>query len=364
MEEIQTPLKNLKNYFNDREKLKRPILINLKTDMSAQYQGEDMKNIRKRTDGRYEWRKQIDNIKHQIIDKNKKELERKVREFIKLNKQKKYEEHKSCTFFELADYWYNTYKKNLKSGILYKYYINARFSNNIFKQKIENITYEQLENFIKSINEHRVASYCYFIITGVYKEALKRDMIKKDISQLITKPKNKTEIGEWFTIKEQNLILNNLDKTPIKYEILFYLLTGARRDEAINVKYEDINFEKNTVFINGTKTKSSKRYVPISDKFAKILKNNFSNMFKFEHSYYSRTFQKYLKILGIENKTLHDLRHTFNSNLYYLGVNDKKRQYFMGHSSIVITNDIYTHLDLTVNQKDILNLYQDIYPKF
>lgn len=55
------------------------------------------------------------------------------------------------------------------------------------------------------------------------------------------------------------------------------------------------------------------------------------------------------------NKKLHDLRHTFSSNLFYLEVPDKKRQYLLGHSSIAITNDIYTHLDPNIKKQDILN---------
>lgn len=321
-----------------------------------------MTNIRKRKDGRWEWRKQINHIQYQKINKNKKILEKQVREILKLTTINKDTVNES--FIDLANYWYETYKKDIKSNKEYRYYIDARFNIDIFKQKIDRITYQQLENFINSIKEHRVASYCYMIITGVYKEALKRDYIKKDISQLITKPKNKTQKGEWFTIEEQKQILNNLDKTPIKYEILLYLMTGCRRNEAMNIKPQDINYDKLTIFINGTKTQSARRYVPISKKFADILAKNFDNMFKFKQDYYSRTFQDYLKLLGIKNKKLHDLRHTYNSNLFYLGVKDKERQYFMGHASIVITNDIYTHLDINVTKADILNLYKDLYPEF
>jgi len=187
---------------------------------------------------------------------------------------------------------------------------------------------------------------------------------KEDISALISKPKNEGEIGDWFTIKEQMLILENLEKTPIKYEILFYLMTGCRREEALNVTIDDINFENNTIFINGTKTKKAKRYVNISDKYAQILKAQFVNMFNKGKDYYTNTFQDYITSLGIKNKKLHDLRHTFSSNLFYLEVPDKKRQYLLGHSSISITNDIYTHLDPNIKKQDIINLYKDLYPEF
>ena len=69
-------------------------------------------------------------------------------------------------------------------------------------------------------------------------------------------------------------------------------------------------------------------------------------------------------IIGIKNKTLHNTRHTFSTNLYYLGVPDKQRQVYLGHSSIVMTNDIYTHLDPSITKNDIVKLYNNLYPDF
>ena len=143
----------------------------------------------------------------------------------------------------------------------------------------------------------------------------------------------------------------------------FYYI-NSRRNEGIDLKEEDINYKDKIIFINGTKSKTAKRYVPISEHFAQILKDNFQFMFKKSVKYYNEQSKKYFESIGIKNKTLHSLRHTYNTNLYYLGVTDKQRQYYMGHSSIIITNDIYTHLDPTITKEDILNLYKDLYPKF
>ena len=87
-------------------------------------------------------------------------------------------------------------------------------------------------------------------------------------------------------------------------------------------------------------------------------------MFKHDRSWYSNKFQEYLKSLKIKGHKQHDLRHTFSTNLFYLEIQDKKRQYYLGHASITITNDIYTHLNPNITKEDILNLYKDLYPKF
>lgn len=50
--------------------------------------------------------------------------------------------------------------------------------------------------------------------------------------------------------------------------------------------------------------------------------------------------------------TPHIFRHTYATNLYYAGVDVKKSQYYLGHSSIEMTLKIYTHLDNERNDKD------------
>jgi len=322
-----------------------------------------MKNIIKRDDGRWMYRKQIHNKRTTLYANTQKELLKKIQQLNK-NLQITYKT-KAKSFYDLAQEWYTLFKKGkISSEKIYESIIKNEFNKSIFLLDINQITLIELQNYINNLSQHRKAKYCYNTIKNVFKYALQKDVIKKDISQFLQAPVNKTEKGSAFTLSEQKSILANLDKTTIKYEILFYLLTGCRRSEATNVKKEHINFERNTIFIDGTKTKSAKRYIKISEKFKIILQNNFNNMFKFRFDYYSRKFTEYLNKLNIQNKTLHDLRHTFSTNLYYLGVPDKERQYYMGHSSIVMTNDIYTTLDPTITKEDILNLYKDLYPKF
>ena len=325
---------------------------------STQQGDDDMKHIRKRTDGRWEFKKSIDGKRYYVYAKTQKELLKKIKQF------KPKEQTNKIIAIDFINQWYNILKKDIKSHTQYSYAINRYFKVPLFNKELCKITYLELETFLRNINKHRTQAYCYYIIKGIYETAYKQKIVKEDISRFITKPKNKTVKGENFNLKEQESILSNLDKTPIKNEILFYLLTGCRRSEAIKISINDIDYNNNKIYVPGTKTDSAKRYVPISETYKQFLKINFKNMFKLPEEKYTREFSKYLKLLKIKNHKLHDLRHTFSTNLYYLGVPDKERQYYLGHSSIVMTNDIYTHLDPKITKQDILNLYKDLYPKF
>ena len=319
---------------------------------------ELMKNVRQRIDGRWEFRKMINCVRLSIITKTKEELIKKIRDYKKSQSVVK-KERIEKDFYSLCKNWIEIYKKSVKTqnryfGVLKNYF-------EVLKISITKLDKDYLQNFLNNIPGHRNRAYASYIIKGTFQNEYEKQRIKFNVAQFLKLPKSETNKGTNFTLEEQRLIIENIDKTPIKYEILFYLLTGCRKSEPYDIT---INYEKNIVYIKGTKTKSSARYVPLSESFSKILKENFKNMFTKTSDYYYRQFKEYLTRLGIKGKTLHDTRHTFSTNLYYLGVSDKQRQAYLGHSSIVMTNDIYTHLDPSITKQDIINLYNNLYPDF
>ena len=92
---------------------KGKVLLDSINSTSALKGEEELKNIRLRIDGRYEWRRQIKSIKYSLINKNKKILEKKVRDLLKktISTSPKIEIKK--TFLDIAWQWHNLYKKNL-----------------------------------------------------------------------------------------------------------------------------------------------------------------------------------------------------------------------------------------------------------
>ncbi len=50
------------------------------------------------------------------------------------------------------------------------------------------------------------------------------------------------------------------------------------------------------------------------------------------------------KLQVIEEFTAHQLRHTYSSMLYDVGVDPKSAQKFLGHADLQVTLKIYTHL--------------------
>ena len=59
---------------------------------------------------------------------------------------------------------------------------------------------------------------------------------------------------------------------------------------------------------------------------------------------FNRTFSRMVKRAGIEHISPHALRHSFATFCLQRGIDMKVLQTIMGHSSMSVTSDIYTHV--------------------
>lgn len=207
---------------------------------------------------------------------------------------------------------------------------------------------------------------CYTVLKNVFANEAdnpQSPLYQRNILANLQKPKMQTIEGRWFTIEEQSLILENKHKSGMADEIDFYLMTGCRLSEAYKVKPY---FDKDCIYVNRTKRDGTSGYSILSKAYCTILKEKWPTMFKLQSDTYSKKFSDFLASLGIKHPdtSLHSLRHTFCSNLYYLGAPIKLTQYLMGHKTAKMTQDLYTTYDPTVTGEDVRKLYGDLYPSF
>ena len=330
-----------------------------------------MKNIRKRKDGQWEYRYTTPYGRMSVYSKTFKDIINKKRAII-LEKKKnqivlEYENYKiKNSKPKLQDYskkWFENYKKPFIGKSSQNMYLLAIACLDNLNIPINEVKTDDLQKIVNETrNRPRVMDYFVNMLKQVYKRAIQDDIITKNITDFLEKGKRIEKQGRSLTLDEQKLLLNNIKNLKIGKLILFYLLTGCRRSEALGIKREDINFEKNVIEINGTKTKRSKRYVIISEHLKNMIQEDFDGFFKITQDSIAKGFRRLIKKLKIKDISIHSLRHTFSTNLYYLGVTDKQRQAYLGHASIKTTNDIYTHLDPTITREDIIKLYGNLYP--
>lgn len=332
---------------------------------------EEMKNIRKRKDGRWEGRyTDINNKRKSVYAPTRAECQKLLTKIKKTNKMKLLAKEKESSvypkrLYEFALYWYKHFKeiKNISKGSKVNY-LNI-INNYIQKVDIDlkKFNLAKAQEFLNDIESDRVREYGYITIKNIIKKAKQLDIIQVDFGDYLEKTRIKKSKIEWFTLEEQRKILENIPDSKYGIMIRFYLLTGCRPNELRTICKSKTKM--NLTYVDGTKNENAKRWVKISNRLQEYIYNNFDEdqLFKYSLKRYQNFIKEFLNSLGIEG-TIYKFRHTFASNLHYLGATDKERASYMGHSSSSITNDIYTSFDPTITKKDILELYEDWYPEF
>lgn len=276
---------------------------------------------------------------------------------------------KALTGLSIVEKWYTTIKEpNLKEKTkdVYKNTLNNYIKPFLKGKDINQIQLFELQQFLNSIQKERTREQIYQHIKGIFKYATACGELKNNIAEALILPKRQNKITrESLTIAEQQKLLEAIKGNDLEPFIIFSLIIGTRRNETLAFKLSDINQEKQTLTINGTKTKNAVRTIKISKDMIEYLLNNKKTepYFPYGPEYYTKKVKEILSKIN-PNLCVHSLRHTCATNLYYLQIPDKQRQQILGHKSIVTTNNIYTNLELDVGKKDVLKLYNNLYYKF
>ena len=184
--------------------------------------------------------------------------------------------------------------------------------------------------------------------------------------------KTKGKIVEPFTEKEIEKIFQNFANEGINQRdqlvIEFLYSTGIRREELINIKVSDINFESDLVKVKGKRNKE--RLVPIlptlKHSIEKYLtKNSSKYLFSsrdggmISKSTVYRIINRYFRQVSTKVKlSPHVLRHTFATHLLNRGADINSIKEILGHSSLSSTQ-IYTKIKMP----KIISDYKKSHPR-
>lgn len=217
------------------------------------------------------------------------------------------------------------------------------------------------------------------IINGALKEAVCKDIIPFNPMEKVTLPKKQKFYGVAYTLEETRTLLNCSGDDPLRPAIVLGLFYGLRRSEVLGLRWCDINFERESIFIHRTvtrfvtlheqdETKSEcsrrkLRIVPGTEPYFKDLMQrqkeqlaDFGLTFSMNNpvcvwpdgrslgpDYISHHFKLLLEKNNLPPIRFHDLRHTAGSLLLEDGVDIKTIQEFLGHSQASTTTNTYLH---------------------
>jgi integrase len=218
------------------------------------------------------------------------------------------------------------------------------------------------------------------VINTALNQAEKMQLVTRNVASLIDRPQVKRAELKVWDIEECKKFLNEV-RNKTRYYIPFFLAiyTGMRQGEILGLRWSDIDFENMVIRIRqtlshdgkkfkaGAKTSSGNMAIAISTNTLSILKKhrlviaqeklNLGAMYS-DHNLVvctqngmpllprslSTFWGKLLKIIDVPKIKFHDLRHTSASLMLLQGVHPKVVSERLGHASIQLTLDTYSHL--------------------
>ena len=293
------------------------------------------------------------------------------------------------TFEELASLWLENYRTTVKASTFenVKSKVEKMTEEHFKELKLKKITVAYCQRVVIELSKSYILYNHYLsVINRIFKYAVLMDILNSNPFDKVIKPKSRQvqRKGNFLTKEELKEFLKLAQTTTLSYFFpLVHLMsyTGLRQGEALALKWSDIDFENKKITVNKTaarikekqtlqtpKTKNSKRVISIDPATLSILKSwkkdqikiYFKNGKHFEgdknfiftnqrgewvhiHNFI-RYFKRFIADHKLKPITPHGLRHTHASLLFSAGVEPKNISDRLGHSTVQITLDLYTHI--------------------
>ena len=286
---------------------------------------------------------------------------------------------KGMSVGEYSMIWFGVKKGTVSAGTAKDYLnvINNHF-NHIYNIKLKELTKTDVLKQINSETSDEFKRRIVITIKQILEAAIDDGLLYKNVARSIkqTIPKRKEKA---ILTPEEKEAIKTCDFEPMErlfVDILF--ACGLRRGEILALTKKSIDFLRGGIsvtqavsyeeenLLKAPKSESSVRFVPapswLMDElkvYCKELKGNYLIHGTQGQIMPDATYKRFWKRIQdkINTKmggdkdirltkiTPHTFRHNYATSLYYAGVGMKEAQKILGHSSIKVTMDIYTHLE-------------------
>ncbi len=311
-------------------------------------------------------------------------------------------------FETVADLWEEAHAKNIEATTGNAYTAHVKRAKDFFTgQHINDITPAQIQAHIDDLGRQGYAR------DTVHRA---RVILNQIFNYAITLPGSTLRINPVTAVKiprglsktrrepptQEQLVKVNPD-TEIGLFCCFLLYTGMRRGEMLALKWENIDMEAREITVcdvvqysdnqghikDHPKTEAGIRKIPIPEKLYNVLPTDKRTGFVFgtckplSASQFRKLWLDWCKQNGLAESdirtfkgkngktykhevwmpkvTPHQFRHQYATDLYHAGVDELDTKNLMGHSSIVVTRDIYQHIKERDKKNEAAEKLNDYY---
>ena len=218
------------------------------------------------------------------------------------------------------------------------------------------------------------------VLRKALNDALDWELIDRNPTLRVKLPRSTTAAVRSWTVAETRRFLDAVEHDRLAALWVLAVTTGMRRGELAGLRWVDVDLDAAMIHVRNTrvsvahkvhehdpKTRSSKRMVALDDRSVACLRAHRRHQLEerlawgpaYVESGYVFTvengapihperigvlFHRILRGLDLPRIRLHDLRHTSASLMLAAGVHPKIVSERLGHSSISVTLDLYSHV--------------------
>lgn len=345
---------------------------------------------------------------YETVKGNKKDAEKRLNELIHQRENGSFIKPGKATLKDYLTSWLSDYcKHNLspRTYELYSYICEKHIFPTLGNILLVELKPHHLQRLyadkLSSGLSNRTVQIIHITLHKALKNAVKTGLIVRNIVEAVDSPKIQRREMSVMSEADLHIFLDYAKDTP--YYALFYtsLFTGMRRSELLALKWSDIDLVLCQLSVTRTmqyiasappdkrilfkepKTAKSRRLIALSPSTAITLREHKAQQSELRQSlgytplsdsdlvfsHYNGTpllpnsvthaWIKLVRSCGLHGIRLHDARHTHASLLLKQGVHPKIVQERLGHGSIQITLDTYSHVAPGLQQA-AANKFDDI----
>jgi integrase len=262
-------------------------------------------------------------------------------------------------------------KKHLISGLGHIYL------QKLTPQDIQNLYAQKIRSGLKP----RTVEKIHAVLHKALSNAVRWNLVSTNVASLVSVPRPERYEGPVLTSSQARQLIETVKGNRMETILTLAITTGMRRGEILALRWIDIDFKNKVLYVrrtvnrlggfglvvNDPKTKTSRRKISLADFTIKALQEQRTRLEQvrlqagdkwheqglvfpcanggfIEPDYLYRQFQRMLNKIGFPRMRFHDLRHSAATILLVMGVPMKVVQELLGHSTMAMTADTYSHL--------------------
>ena len=353
---------------------------------------------RRISDGRWEGKYTIQTVngpkRKTVYGKKKSEVVRELTKAIADADGRIFTEERDMTVETYLERWLTDAVRGTVRESTYsrdKYLVNSHIEPAIGHLKLKNLTALHLQGLYRSLLDSGLSGStvqkAHHVLHKALSQAVRWDLIARNPADAVKAPTPSKKAMRPLSAEQARRLLGAASKAGDRLEAFYVLAvhTGMRRGELLALMWEDVELDSNVASLRvrrtltrtesggaydlgEPKTKNSRRTIRLTRGAVEALrthrKRQAEEKLKLGGLYgdqglvfagegggilnpsnlRQRSFKPLLKNAGLPDISFHDLRHTCASLLFQRNVHPKFVQELLGHSSVAVTLDTYSHM--------------------